>query len=104
MSEDLNQNQDHQKSEQQFVEPGKGDKKDYLINKLIFVICCSVISFVGLSFVSCNFLVPGSMNSANVLGGLKNPPPLDCRESERRGYEALAAILTTVIALKTKID
>jgi hypothetical protein len=49
-------------------------------------------------------MLPGSINRANVLGGLKNPPPLDCKESERRGYETLLAILTTVIALKTRMD
>ena len=75
-----------------------------LLNKLIFIICCSVISFVGLNFVVCNFMIPNSIISANVLGGLKNPPPLDCKESERRGYETLLAILTTIIALKTRVD
>jgi hypothetical protein len=49
-------------------------------------------------------MIPGSIISANVLGGLKNPPPLDCKESERRGYETLLAILTTVIALRTKVE
>jgi hypothetical protein len=41
---------------------------------------------------------------ANVKGELKNPPPLDCKESERRGYETLLTILTTVIALRTKVE
>jgi len=49
-------------------------------------------------------MIPGTINKANVLGGLKNPPPLDCKESERRGYETLLAILTTVIALRTKVE
>ena len=89
-------------SEDQQKEAGK--KASLLLNKLIFIICCSVISFVGLNFVVCNFMIPNSIISANVLGGLKNPPPLDCKESKRRGYETLLAILTTVIALKTRID
>jgi hypothetical protein len=38
------------------------------------------------------------------MGGLKNPPSLDCKESERRGYEAILTLLTTIIALKTKIE
>ncbi len=38
------------------------------------------------------------------MGILKNPPPLDCKESERRGYETLITILTTVIALKTRLE
>lgn len=104
MQEDLNPNQDHQKSITQSEESGKEDKGNCIINKLIFAICCSIITFTGLTFISCNFMIPGSMNRANLLGGLKNPPPLDCKESERRGYDALLAVLTTVIALKTRID
>ena len=49
-------------------------------------------------------MLPGSMNQANAKGELKNPPPLDCKESERRGYDVLVTILTTVIALKTKME
>lgn len=79
------------------------DKKNILTN-LIFVICVSIIAFTGINFISCNFLIPGSINNANVNGNLKNPPPLDCKESERRGYEAILTLLTTIIALKTKME
>ena len=103
--EDLNQKDSSQKSsgssDDQQKEVGK---KGSILNKLIFIVCCSIIGFVGINFVACNFMVPGTINSANVLGGLKNPPPLDCKESERRGYETLLTILTTVIALRTKIE
>ena len=81
-----------------------GKKHGSLLNKLIFIICCAVIIFVGVNFVSCNFMLPGTINSANVKGDLKNPPPLDCKESERRGYETLLTILTTVIALRTRVE
>ena len=81
-----------------------GKKHGSLLNKLIFIICCAVILFVGVNFVSCNFMLPGTINKANVRGELKNPPPLDCKESERRGYDTLLAILTTVIALRTKVE
>lgn len=81
-----------------------GKKHGSLLNKLIFIICCSVIVFVGVNFFSCNFMLPGSINRANVRGDLKNPPPLDCKESERRGYETLLTILTTVIALRTRVE
>jgi hypothetical protein len=81
-----------------------GKKHGSLLNKLIFIICCAVIVFVGVNFVSCNFMFPGTINSANVKGDLKNPPPLDCKESERRGYETLLTILTTVIALRTRVE
>ena len=89
-------------SEDQQKEVGK--KHGSILNKLILVICCSVIGFVGMNFVACNFMLPGSMNEANAKGELQNPPPLDCKESERRGYETLLTILTTVIALRTKVE
>ena len=103
--EDLNQNDNQQKSsgssegQQEEVR-----KKGSILNKLIFIVCCSIIGFVGVNLIACNFMVPGTISRANVLGGLKNPPPLDCKESERRGYETLLTILTTVIALRTKVE
>ena len=81
-----------------------GKKQSSVLNNLIFIVCCAVIGFVGVNFVSCNFMIPGTINKANVKGELKNPPPLDCKESERRGYETLLTILTTVIALRTKVE
>ena len=104
--EDLNQENNSQKlvglSEDQQKKVAK--KHGSILNKLIFIICCAVIGFVGLNFISCNFMIPGTINRANALGGLKNPPPLDCKESERRGYETLLTILTTVIALRTRVE
>jgi hypothetical protein len=104
--EDLNQKDNSQKSSDSSDDLPKevGKKHGSLLNKLIFIICCSIIGFVGVNFVACNFMVPGTINKANVLGGLKNPPPLDCKESERRGYETLLTILTTVIALRTRVE
>jgi len=104
--EDLNQRDNQQKSSNSSEDQKKevGKKRGSLLNKLIFIVCCSIIAFVGVNFISCNFMIPGTINKANVLGGLKNPPPLDCKESERRGYETLLAILTTVIALRTKVE
>ena len=104
--EDHNQKDNQQKSSDSSEDQQKevGKKQSSLLNKLIFIICCAVITFVGVNFISCNFMLPGSMNQANVKGDLKNPPPLDCKESERRGYETLLTILTTVIALRTKVE
>ena len=103
--EDLNQNDNQQKSSGSFEgQQEEVRKKGSILNKLIFVICVSIISFVGLNFVACNFMIPGTTNHANLLGGLKNPPPTDCKESERRGFETLLTILTTVIALRTKVE
>ena len=103
---DHNQKDNQQKSSDSSEDQQKkvGKKQSSLLNKLIFVICCSVIGFVGLNFVSCNFMIPGTINHANLLGGLKNPPPSDCNESQRRGYETLLTILTTVIALRTRVE
>jgi hypothetical protein len=104
--EDLNQKDNSQKSLDSSDDLPKkvGKKHGSLLNKLIFIICCAVITFVGVNFISCNFMLPGSMNQANANGKLKNPPPLDCKESERRGYETLLTILTTVIALRTRVE
>ena len=105
-TEDHNQKNNPQKSSDSSEDPVKEVRKKHgsILNKLIFVICCSVVTFVGMNFLACNFMLPGSMNEANAKGQLKNPPPLDCKESERRGYETLLAILTTVIALRTKLE
>ena len=103
---DHNQNDNQQKSSDSSEDQQKevGKKRGSILNKLIFVICCAVIGFVGINFVACNFMVPETINRANVEGDLKNTPPLDCKESERRGYETLLTILTTVIALRTKVE
>jgi hypothetical protein len=103
---DHNQNDNQQKSSGSSDDLPNlvGKKCGSLLNKLITTVCVSTIGFVGLNFVACNFMLPGSMNKANVKGELKNPPPLDCKESERRGYDTLIVLLTTVIALRTKIE
>ncbi len=106
MPEESHQENNSQKSSDSSddLQRGVGKKHGSILNKLIFVICCAVIGFVGINFIACNFMVPGTINKANVEGDLKNPPPLDCKESERRGYETLLTILTTVIALRTKVE
>jgi hypothetical protein len=106
MPEESHQENNSQKSSDSSEDQQKevGKKHGSLLNKLIFIICCSVVGFVGMNFVACNFMLPGSMNEANAKGELENPPPLDCKESERRGYETLLTILTTVIALRTRVE
>lgn len=81
----------------------KENKPRFGFNQLIAAICFSIVGYVGITFLSCNFMIPGSINVANSLGRLKNPPQLDCKESERKGYETLLAVLTTIIALKTNL-
>ena len=106
MKNDLpNQNDNLQKSNESSKDQQEEVKrKTPLLNKLILIVGCSIVIFVGMNFVSCNFMLPGSIQHANALGTLKNPPPTDCKESERRGYETLLTVLTTVIALKTKME
>ena len=106
MKNDLpNQKDNHQKSQDSSEDQQKTVKrKTPLLNRLILIVGCSIVLFVGLNFVSCNFMLPGSIQHANSLGLLKNPPPTDCKESERRGYDVLVTLLTTVIALKTKME
>jgi hypothetical protein len=100
-----NQNDNLQKYQDSSEGQQKTEKrKTPLLNKLILIVGCSIVIFVGFNFVSCNFMLPGSIRHANSLGILKNPPLTDCKESERRGYETLLTVLTTVIALKTKME
>lgn len=84
----------------------EGNKKcpTSFLTKLIIIICCSSIIFVGLNFVNCTFMIPGSIERSYVLGGLKRPPSLDCEEAQKGGFNALITLLTTVIALKAKFD
>lgn len=97
--DNLQKSQDSSNDQQKTVK-----RKTPLLNKLILILGCSIILFVGLNFLSCNFMLPGSIQHANSLGLLKNPPPTDCKESERRGYDVLITLLTTVIALKTEME
>ena len=75
-----------------------------LVDKLIVVIVVGTLAYVGITFVNCNFMLPGSMERADALGGLVNPPPLDCKESESRGYNALFTLFTALLGLKAKMD
>lgn len=105
MPEELNQEDNSQKSLNSLEgQPKKEKRKLCLLDKLIVAIVAGVIGYVGITFINCNFLIPGSMERADALGGLKNPPPLDCSESESKGYNALFTLLTTVIALRTKVE
>jgi hypothetical protein len=99
----LNNNQE--KSEQQSDDLGKKDeKKSCLLDKLIVTTAVVTISYVGITFLNCNFMIPGSISRANVLGGLKNPPPLECKESESKGYNALFTLFTALLGLKARMD
>lgn len=105
MSDDLNQESNPQKSSDQLEDLGKKERKKIsLLDKLISVIVVSTICYISITFINCNFMVPGSIERANALGGLKNPPPLNCKESESKGYNALLTLLTALLGLKAKMD
>lgn len=75
-----------------------------LLDKLIVVIVITTLGYVGMTFLNCNFMVPGSIERANALGGLKNPPPLECEQSTSQGYNALFTLFTALLGLKAKMD
>jgi hypothetical protein len=104
-TEDHNQKDNQQKlSDSSEDQPKKERKGPRLLDKLIVTIVIGTLGYVGITFVNCNFMVPGSMERADALGGLVNPPPLDCKESESRGYNALFTLLTALLGLKAKMD
>jgi hypothetical protein len=75
-----------------------------LLDKLIVTIVLGTLGYVGVTFANCNFLIPGSMERADALGGLKNPPPLECSQSVSQGYNALFTLFTALLGLKAKMD
>ncbi len=104
MQEDQSQKDNQQKSLDSLEDQPRKERKNLcLLDKLIVIVVIATLGYVGISFINCNFMVPGSMERADALGGLKNPPPLDCNESQKKGYDALFITLTTLIALKTKV-
>jgi hypothetical protein len=104
-TEDHNQENNQQKlSDLSEDQPKKERKGLCLLDKLLVAIVIGTLAYVGFTFANCHFLVPGSMNRANALGGLLNPPPLDCKESERRGYDALFTLFTALLGLKARMD
>lgn len=82
----------------------KEKRKANLLDKLIASLVIGTLCYIGITFINCNFMIPGSMERADALGGLVNPPPLDCKESESRGYNALFTLFTALLGLKAKMD
>ncbi len=103
--EDHNQKDNQQKSSDLSEDQQKKERKNpSLLDRLIVTLVIGTLGYVGITFVNCNFMVPGSMERADALGGLVNPPPLDCKESESRGYNALFTLFTALLGLKAKMD
>ena len=105
MTEESPQKDNHQKSLDSSEDlPKKVKRSLSLLDKLIVTIVVGTLGYVGVTFLNCNFLIPGSMERADALGGLKNPPPLDCEQSTSQGYNALVTLLTALLGLKAKMD
>ena len=103
--EDLNQKDNQQKSSDLSEDQPKKVKKSLsLLDKLIVTILFGTLGYVGITFLNCNFMIPGSIERANALGGLKNPPPLECQNSTSQGYNALFTLFTALLGLKAKMD
>lgn len=99
------QSNNQQKSELQSEGHGKKAKKSLgLLDKLIVTTVLGTLGYVGVTFINCNFMIPGSMERADALGGLVNPPPLECKESESKGYNALFTLFTALLGLKAKME
>ena len=104
-TEDHNQKEPQQKLSDLSEDQQKKARKGLcLLDKLIVTLVIGTLGYVGISFINCNFMVPGSMERADALGGLVNPPPLDCKESESRGYNALFTLFTALLGLKAKME
>lgn len=104
MPEDNLQKNNLQKSTSTSDNQIKGGGNYCILSKLIFIVCFSIIGLVGLNFINCSFMIPGSVQRSHLLGGLKLPPEMSCNETQKRGFDTLITVLTTVIALKTRLD
>lgn len=75
-----------------------------LLDKLIITIVLGTLTYVGITFLNCNFMIPGSIERANSLGGLKNPPSIKCENSIDKGYSALFTLFTALLGLKARME
>jgi hypothetical protein len=101
MPEDLKSNNNQLKSPDQSNGSGRGGGA---LNKLIYLMCFSVIVFVGTSFISCNFSIPGTLQYKWAKGELKNEPKIDCAKSQNDGLTQLLVAAGLLIAYKAKAE
>jgi hypothetical protein len=105
MPEESPQEDNSQKSSDSSEDQQKKVGKNFrILDKLIASLVICTLGYIGITFLNCNFMIPGSLERADALGGLVNPPPLDCKESERRGYDALFTLFTALLGLKAKME
>jgi hypothetical protein len=104
-TEDHNQKEPQQKSSGSSEDQQKKERKGLcLLDKLIVVIVVCTVGYVGLTFLNCNFMIPGSIERANTKGELQNPPSIKCDNSINQGYSALFTLFTALLGLKAKMD
>lgn len=70
------------------------------LNKLIYIVCFSVIGYVGINVASCNLMIPGTIEYASSMGRLKNPPASICEKTQSEGFKTLLAVAGLLIAYK----
>ena len=104
MSEDLNEKDNPLKSKEASKDLGKEGAKKLGLNKLIYILCFSVIGFVGVNFAACNFQIPGTMHTKWVKGELKNEPKIDCAKTQNDGLTQLLGAAGLLFAFKAKSD
>ena len=105
MQEESPQENNSQKSSDSSEDRQKKVGKNFrILDKLIASLVICTLGYIGVTFLNCNFMIPGSLERADALGGLVNPPPLDCKESESRAYNALFTLLTALLGLKAKME
>jgi hypothetical protein len=74
------------------------------VKNLVFIICVSIICFIGINFINCNFSLPFSFYGNSLIGNIKKSMDEKCLDSDKKTYDALFMLLNTVIALKTRMD
>ena len=79
-------------------------EKNNKLNFLIYILCYSVILFVGLNFATCNLAIPGTLQYKWVNGHLKNDPKIDCGKTQNDGLTQLLVAAGLIIAFKAKSD
>lgn len=98
MAEDNRQKNNLQRSESQSEDLGKKVKKISQLNRLIYIVCFSVIGYVGINVVSCNLMILGIIECANTTSKLKNPSLSVCENTQSEGLKALLAVAGLLIA------
>jgi len=80
--------------------PDNNKKKLSPLNILIYVVCFTVIGYVGINVASCNFMIPGTIEYARYMGTLKNPSTSVCDKTQSEGLKTLLTVAGLLMAYK----